>query len=402
MSKAISIFVLLVLSCAAHSSGSWQIKLDQVCEDDPQKRFALFSVHLHRKHRLASGAEKTYVQNVLELVEVEYTLKPERFENANFKIVKAYNEQAEANQCENLKANNLYTHFNLIHSHYLQYQDRFPRLFEKMQEPIVVRFDQEDYPDFFKGGVATKDLYAANTTCGRLDYEKRRVIGRKEVWFQKSMKQKSKWKRFLPLCFLGILDNSFVCDDQIGIESTLQPHIIYHEYAHLLTSHLFGACRESFFDEALANILAMHFTGEEWLNYKVDQSILAVGFLEHEFLKLDDVVNWGNYSPEELSFSVIPSYFLHLMFFIEKEFGKEKGTEFFLASLLQLTKQKDLNLNDYSIFQRWLEHWPQECQRLEKEQQMQCELKLHSHLNKYKIHLGKHKVFEPMNENQFH
>ena len=135
-------------------------------------------------------------------MEVDYALPPENLENSNFKITKGYAEKAEKNECKNLKANNLYTHLNLIHGHYQQYQHQFPRIFEKLQETIVIRFDQEDKPDFFKRGIPTKNLYAANTTCGYLDYKQRRVVEKKEIWFQKSIKQASKWKQFLPVCFL--------------------------------------------------------------------------------------------------------------------------------------------------------------------------------------------------------
>lgn len=398
MSKAFFVFALLFSSLVANSSEKWQLRLDKLCEENPQKRFALFPVHSEVFYRLPSGEQKAYNRNVLGLVEVNYALKPDRFENSSFRILKGYNEIAEENQCQNLKANNLYTHLNLIHSHYLQYQQAFPRIFEKLQEKIGIRYDQEDKPDFFKRGLPTNDLYAANTTCGHLDYEQRRVVESKEIWFQKSLKRPSSWKRFLPVCFLGILDNSLICDDQLGIESSLQPHIIYHEYAHLLTSHLFGACRESFFDESLANILAMHFIGEEWLNYKVDQSILPIGLLEHEYLQLDEIMNWDRFEQEELLFSVIPSYFLHLMFFIEMEFGKNKGIEFLLASLLELTQEKSLDLNAYSIFQKWLKRWPRQCGRLDKRKKMDCELKLQDYLSKYKIKSGRHKAFEQISE----
>lgn len=346
-----SILISLIVATGHSKPGEvMENRLENLCQESPSKRFALFPIKI-----LDEETDKIRYKS-LSFVEVAFSDRP-KLENSFFKVVDGFGDKASKNTCENLRAINLYTHLNYIHQEFYAFKDDFPLLFKEFNRQTLVRFDVKESYSFAKYRVKKKEMYGAVTTCGHMDHKRKRIVRKKELWFQKARYKKHSWRKFLPYCFLGLGKNSQVCAEVTSLETSLMPHVIYHEYIHLITSHLFGSCQNSVFDEALSNFFAMYFIGEEWVNYRVPRSLKPSEIDSHrykDFSEKEMLMELGN---NEWFHSVAPSYALKHAFNLEASIGRKATLKKLLGSLVKMSKLSLSGMSDSQKWQVWMDLW---------------------------------------------
>lgn len=233
-------------------------KVERACAPDPEK----FLVHAYdnemAKYQLGFDKENEISG-----------FSGNHLESTAFRMLHRKSQRTSQVACMNVRANTAFYYLNKIHSYFQKMLPHSPRLFDHLSFPIDVRINVDDRwteDGLFSGGRWEND---AATICGwndvqevhsphlnRIIYE-RTEINKPEIWFYRPRVVQRNITAWHPMCWLGFMEKSPICNKVRSADFAFVPEAVYHEYVHLLTDPHIESCVATVVGEAYSNYFAI-------------------------------------------------------------------------------------------------------------------------------------------------